>query len=221
MLLQIRLVILFLAASKFSTLEIKELNTSFATAYICSDFHVDFVVVSLLSQDILTDLQNTTSLSMSSPWWIYLAMRSPCRQSGCMLEGFEMLPLIPVTALKFVSSSKPNMILIHCLKLSPKSTSKIMPGKLFCIAEWNESYVFLSGKYAFCSAPIVSYLTLVADSNLWRVYSRVSSLQLAIYLLSLDPLGISAIYLRIELWEVAFLKYLMNSSKENLFSIKP
>ena len=67
MLLQIRLVILFLAASKFSTLEIKELNTSFATAYICSDFHVDFVVVSLLSQDILTDLQNTTSLSMSSP----------------------------------------------------------------------------------------------------------------------------------------------------------
>lgn len=62
MLLQIRLVILFLAASKFSTLEIKELNTSFATAYICSDFHVDFVVVSLL-----TDLQNTTSVSMSSP----------------------------------------------------------------------------------------------------------------------------------------------------------
>ena len=81
-----------------------------------------------------------------------------------MLRGLEMLPFIMVTALKLVPSFTPRIILIQSLKTSPnskifnvakmkskltvskdfsKSTNNMIPGRLFCLAEWNRSYVFL------------------------------------------------------------------------------
>ena len=56
----------------------------------------------------------------------------------------------------------------------------------------------LPGMYAFCDVPNklsstdLSLRARVADSCLYNVSSKVNSLQLAMYLLSFVPLGISA-----------------------------
>ena len=60
--------ILPLAGSSPSMLEFVGSNMLLPASSLCSDFHVDFIVISLLSQEILTDHQNTASLSMPSPF---------------------------------------------------------------------------------------------------------------------------------------------------------
>ena len=113
-----------------------------------------------------------------------------------------MFPFPKVTLRKFVPSCMPSKIFIHVLKFSSKSnyselarmklklmvlkafsksTNIIMPGGLFCLAEWKRSYIFLVHSeinlpkmYAFCLHPIKLSRTGLSQGAKTTVSDRVS-----------------------------------------------